>query len=102
MTIIYTPSGVCSREMIVSAEDGIITEAQIIGGCSGNAQGICRLIVGMPVEDAIERLQGIECGLKSTSCPDQLSIALRQLLEDSEDSEGSENSEDSKDDEAEQ
>jgi len=84
MTVIYTPEGVCSRQMIVTAEDGVITQVQIIGGCSGNSQGICRLVEGMKVEDAISRLQGIECGLRSTSCPDQLSIALRQLLEEEE------------------
>ena len=80
MTVIYTPSGVCSHQMIVSAENGAITDAQIIGGCSGNSQGICHLIVGMKVEDVISRLQGIECGFRPTSCPDQLSIALLQLL----------------------
>ena len=81
MTVEFTPEGVCSRKMIVSAEDGVITEAQIIGGCSGNAQGICSLIAGMRVEEAISRLQGIECGTKGTSCPDQLSIAMWQLLD---------------------
>ena len=81
MTVTYTPKGVCSRKMIVSAENGIITDAQVLDGCSGNLQGICRLVRGMKVEDAISRLQGIECGHKNTSCPDQLSIALKQLLE---------------------
>ncbi|PKM72453.1 MAG: TIGR03905 family protein [Firmicutes bacterium HGW-Firmicutes-16] len=81
MTVEYTPEGVCSRKMIVSAEDGVITKTQIIGGCSGNSQGICSLIEGMKVEDAISRLQGIRCGLKRTSCPDQLSIAMQALLD---------------------
>jgi len=81
MTVNYTPKGVCSREMTVSAEDGIITDAQVIGGCSGNLQGICKLIKGMKVEDAIDRLSGIECGGKSTSCPDQLSIAMQILVD---------------------
>lgn len=80
MTVTYTPKGVCSRKMIVSAENGVITEARIIGGCSGNTQGISRLVEGMKVADAISRLEGIECGMKHTSCPDQLSIALKQLL----------------------
>lgn len=79
MTITYTPKGVCSRKMIVSAEDGVITDAQIFGGCSGNSQGISRLVMGMKVEDAITRLQGVKCGMKNTSCPDQLSVALQQL-----------------------
>ncbi len=81
MTVEYTPEGVCSRKMIVSAEDGVITKAHIIGGCSGNSQGICSLIEGMSVEEAISRLQGIKCGFRATSCPDQLSIAMQKLLE---------------------
>ena len=81
MTVNYTPKGVCSRAMTVSAEDGIITDANVIGGCSGNLQGICKLIKGMKVEDAIDRLSGIDCGGKGTSCPDQLSIAMRTLLD---------------------
>ena len=81
MTVNYTPKGVCSRAMTVSAEDGIITDAKVIGGCSGNLQGICKLIKGMKVEDAIDRLSGINCGGKRTSCPDQLSIAMRKLLD---------------------
>lgn len=79
MTITYVPKGVCSQEMIVSAENGIITDAKIIGGCHGNLQGIGRLVTGMKLEDAIEKLEGIKCGRKDTSCPDQLTIALRQL-----------------------
>ncbi len=81
MTVTYTPRGVCSRKMIVSEEDGIITDAQIIGGCSGNLQGISRLIVGMTLEEAISRLKGIDCGGRGTSCPDQLSIAMQELLD---------------------
>lgn len=81
MTVTYTPRGVCSRKMIVSAEDGVISDAQIIGGCSGNLQGISKLIVGMKVEDAISRLHGIDCGGRGTSCPDQLSIAMQELLD---------------------
>ena len=80
MTIEYDPRGVCSRHMTVSAENGVITDLKVIGGCDGNLQGISRLVVGMKVEDAIERLSGIDCGGKGTSCPDQLSIALKKLL----------------------
>lgn len=79
MTITYSPRGVCSRRMTVSAENGTITDAQIIGGCNGNSQGLCKLVVGMNVDDAISRLSGIDCGGRGTSCPDQLSFALRQL-----------------------
>ena len=81
MTISYTPQGVCSHKMIVSAQDGVITEARIIGGCDGNSQGLCKLVAGMKLEDAIARLEGIRCGRKNSSCPDQLSLAMRQLLE---------------------
>ena len=80
MTVEYDPRGVCSRHMSVSAEDGVITNVKVFGGCDGNLQGISRLVVGMKVEDAIEKLQGIDCGGKGTSCPDQLSMAMRKLL----------------------
>ena len=80
MTVEYDPRGVCSRHMTVSAEDGVITNVSVIGGCDGNLQGISRLVVGMKVEDAIERLRGIDCGGKGTSCPDQLSKAMQKLL----------------------
>lgn len=81
MKVTYTPRGVCSRQMTVEAEDGVITNVQVEGGCSGNLQGIMRLLKGMKVEDAIARMEGIRCGTKATSCPDQLSRALRQLQE---------------------
>jgi len=81
MTVEYTPRGVCSRKMIVSAENNVITEAQVIGGCKGNTQGVCRLIIGMKLEDAISKLRGIDCGGKGTSCPDQLTIAMQKLLD---------------------
>ena len=81
MTYTYTPKGVCSRQMKVDVEDGIIRSVEILGGCSGKLQGISRLIVGMPVEEAIEKMAGVKCGFKDTSCPDQLSIALRRAME---------------------
>ncbi len=81
MKITYTPRGVCSRQMTVEAENGIISDVQIVGGCNGNLQGIASLLKGMKVEDAISRMEGIRCGFKSTSCPDQLAQALRQLQE---------------------
>lgn len=80
MTIIYRPKGVCSRLMRVEVEDGIIRQVEVQGGCSGNLQGISRLLVGMPVQQAIERMEGVRCGGKPTSCPDQLAKALRQAL----------------------
>ena len=78
MTYTYTPKGVCSRQMTLDIEDGIIQSVDVEGGCSGNLQGISRLVVGMKVEDAIERMRGIKCGFKPTSCPDQLAIALAE------------------------
>ena len=80
MTITYRPKGVCYRLMRVEVEDGIIRQVEVQGGCSGNLQGISRLLVGMPVQQAIERMEGVRCGGKPTSCPDQLAKALRQAL----------------------
>lgn len=81
MKITYTPRGVCSRQMTVEAEDGVITHVQVMGGCDGNLKGIMSLLKGMKVEDAISRMEGIRCGMKATSCPDQLAQALRKLQE---------------------
>ncbi len=76
MTFEYTPRGVCSRKMIVEIEDNKIIDVKIIGGCSGNLQGISSLVKGMDVDEVIDRLEGINCGMKGTSCPDQLAKAL--------------------------
>ena len=76
MTFEYTPRGVCSRKMIVEIEDGKLVDVKIVGGCNGNLQGISALVKGMPVSEVIERLEGINCGMKGTSCPDQLAKAL--------------------------
>ena len=81
MTIQYTPRGVCSRAFTIQVEDGVIQSVQVVGGCSGNLQGISRLLVGMRAEEAIARMEGIRCGFKPTSCPDQLSRALREALD---------------------
>lgn len=78
--IAYTPTGgVCSKMMIVDAEDNVITGVQIVGGCQGNTQGLSKLLVGMGVQDAIQRLEGIDCRERGTSCPDQLAQALKKL-----------------------
>lgn len=74
----YTPTGVCSREMKFEIEDNIIKNIEIIGGCHGNSQGIIALCKNQNINDVIEKLKGIKCGFKSTSCPDQLAIALEQ------------------------
>lgn len=76
----YQTRGVCSRMIDIDIEDGIIQSVQYHGGCSGNTQGVAALVRGMKVEEAIERLSGIRCGFKSTSCPDQLSQALKAYL----------------------
>jgi len=68
---------VCSQQIAVAVRDGVILEAQFVGGCSGNTQGIASLVRGMKVDDAIQRLEGIQCGMKPTSCPDQLSRVLK-------------------------
>ena len=78
MTINYRPRRVCSRQMQIEVEDGVIRSFQVLGGCSGNLQGISRLVEGMNVDEAIRRLDGIRCGFKPTSCPDQLAQALKQ------------------------
>lgn len=72
----YKTQGVCSRMIIVDTEDGVITGCKFVGGCAGNTQGVAALIVGMKVDEAIDRVKGIKCGFKSTSCPDQLAQAL--------------------------
>ena len=77
----YRPRGVCSQLMRVEIENGIVKQVEVNGGCDGNLQGISRLIVGMDAKEAISRMEGIRCGFKATSCPDQLSKALRECLE---------------------
>ena len=79
ITYTYRPKGVCSQQMNISIEDGRIQNLEVIGGCDGNLKGIGRLIAGMPVDEVISRLEGIRCGYKSTSCPDQLAKALKQM-----------------------
>lgn len=81
MKMTYKPKGVCSQLMDVEVEDGKIVSVEIVGGCSGNLQGISRLVAGMDVDEAISRMEGIRCGWKSTSCPDQLAQALKQIKE---------------------
>ncbi len=80
MKIRFYPQGVCCQQMEVEIEDDRIVNAQFFGGCNGNLKGIASLIKGMKIEDVIERIQGTTCGGKSTSCPDQLSICLKEYL----------------------
>ncbi len=74
----YKTSGVCSREIHFEVEDGRVKNVQFVGGCSGNTQGVAKLVEGMLVEEVISRLEGIRCGFKATSCPDQLARALKE------------------------
>ena len=78
MKIEFQPQGVCARQIIIDIENDIVNDVKFIGGCSGNTQGVARLVEGMSKEEAIARLEGIRCGAKSTSCPDQLAKALKQ------------------------
>lgn len=79
MTIQYTPRGVCARAFQIEVEDGKVQSVRVQGGCSGNLQGVAALLKGMPVEEAIQRMEGIRCGTKQTSCPDQLAQALKTV-----------------------
>ena len=76
--IVYSPKGVCSRQIEIELDNNIIVSCKFIGGCSGNTQGIGALIKGMKVDDAIARLEGIRCGFRPSSCPDQLAMALKK------------------------
>ena len=77
MHIEYSPRGVCSRHISIDVEDGVIQSVDVAGGCSGNLQGVARLLEGMDIPQAIHKLEGIRCGGKETSCPDQIARALK-------------------------
>ncbi len=80
MDYVYNTSGTCSRQIHFSIDNGIISNVRFQGGCHGNLQGIGKLVEGMKAEEVIQRLSGISCGGKPTSCPDQLATALKQAL----------------------
>lgn len=82
MKFTYRPKGVCSQQMDIDIEDGKLVSLKVMGGCSGNLQGIAKLVEGMDVDEVITRLDGIRCGFKKTSCPDQLAQALKQYKEE--------------------
>jgi len=75
----YTTTGVCSKKISFDIDNGKVIKVAFVGGCDGNLQGISNLIEGMEINEAIKRLKGIPCGNKSTSCPDQLALALEEL-----------------------
>ena len=74
----YKTRGTCSQRILFNLEDRIVKNVQFIGGCNGNLQGISKLVEGMDVDSVIERIEGIHCGMKPTSCPDQLAKALKE------------------------
>lgn len=74
----YKTRGVCSRKITFSVEDGKVCKVAFDGGCNGNGKGVAALVEGMDVAEAIRRMEGIKCGMKNTSCPDQLAQALKQ------------------------
>lgn len=76
-TFEYTPSGVCSRKMIFEMDGDVIQSLQVIGGCNGNLKGISALVKGKTADEVISCLEGIQCGMKPTSCPDQVARALK-------------------------
>ncbi len=76
----FTTKGTCSRAINFEVEGDIITHVDFVGGCSGNTQGVARLIEGMNINDAISKIEGIKCGPRPTSCPDQLATALKEYL----------------------
>ncbi len=81
MSYEFRPHGVCSQKITFDIEDGIVRNVKFTGGCHGNLQGIAKLVEGMPADEVINRLSGIRCGFKQTSCPDQLAKALKQQTE---------------------
>lgn len=80
MSTTYRTHGVCSQAILLDLDGDVIKKVEFIGGCSGNTQGVARLVEGMKAEDAIARLEGIKCGPRPTSCPDQLAKALKEAL----------------------
>ena len=79
MKIEYRPQGTCSSKIEIELENDVIGKVSFTGGCSGNLQGLSRLVDGMKVNEVIKRLEGIRCGNRPTSCPDQLCQALKNL-----------------------
>lgn len=78
--MVYKTKGVCSQEIHLELDGNKIKHVEFIGGCSGNTQGVSRLVEGMDAQEAISRLEGIRCGFRPTSCPDQLATALKKAL----------------------
>ena len=80
MEYTFIPKGVCARKINFEINDGIVSNVRFSGGCAGNTQGVAALVEGMKAEDVVERLSGIRCGFKRTSCPDKLAQAIKEAL----------------------
>lgn len=82
MKTVYETTGTCSKAIVLDVDDAtsVINSVQFVGGCPGNTVGVAQLVRGQKAEDVIQKLEGIRCGVKPTSCPDQLACALRQML----------------------
>ena len=78
--MVYKTHGTCSQQMSFDLQDGKIHNLKFVGGCNGNLKGICSLVEGMDANEVISKLEGIRCGFKSTSCPDQLAKAIKEAL----------------------
>ena len=76
----YMTNGTCSRQIYLNIEDGILKDVEFVGGCHGNLQGVCALVKGMKCDDVVAKLEGIKCGFKQTSCPDQLTRAIKEAM----------------------
>ena len=79
-TYTYYPKGTCSKQMEVDLEDGVIKDVRVLGGCNGNLKGVAALCEGMKAEEIIKRIEGLKCGMKQTSCPDQFAKSLQKEL----------------------
>ena len=90
MKYTYIPKGVCSTKVDFEIEDGVVKNVSFLGGCNGNLKAIATLVEGMPVEEVTKKLSGISCGMKSTSCTDQLATALKKAVEKSSEGAGPE------------
>lgn len=80
MKTVYQTEGTCCKQIELEVDGDVVKSVRFLGGCHGNLQGIARLVEGMPVSDVVSRLSGIRCGMKLTSCPDQLTLALQQAV----------------------
>ncbi len=80
MTYTRKNTGTCSTKTTVTIEDGVVTDCQVVGGCNGNLKGICTLVRGMKAQDVVDRMEGITCGYRSTSCPDQIALCIKEAL----------------------